>query len=49
MMFGISAHQRLLVEIVLGRKRVQWSKTRAKPVLAELVQNAFLEIFVYER
>src|ERR1700730_221069 len=24
-------------------------KPRAKPVLAELVQNAFLEIFVYER
>ncbi len=44
-MLGIVAHQGLLVEIVLGRKRVQ----SAKPVLAELVQNAFLEIFVHER
>jgi hypothetical protein len=48
-MLGIAVHQDLLVEIVLGRKRVQSEQTHAEPVLAELVQNAFLEIFVYER
>ena len=48
-MLGIAAHQGLLVEIVLGRKRVQSEQNTRQPVLAELVQNAVLQIFVYER